>query len=273
MKKTHWLTVLLIFLANIVTAQDKEFRLSGFVKDSLGSVADVHLVNLRTKDGSLSNDFGQFAIPVKKGDSILISSVRHYEVFYVVTAEDHQNRKINIYLKNNTYELDEVVVKNNKLSGTLSVDATKRQVTRDETKESELQKMIAQAKRTSSLFKLLTGQPLSRDLAGVSSRLADPTRLFAGMGGGIGLGYGKDKEKIQLAFLEKNNDFYNKIESIVSKKLLNELGIEDFRIRHFLLQCDQKKLSLLTNNNRQLDLIQYLKKQSAVYLKNIAENK
>ena len=104
-KKLVFFAFLLITITTVL-GQKKSVEILGKVTDSLGVVANAHIVNLQTKIGTFSKDNGSFLIPVQLGDSLSISSVQHQTSFLIVSGFVLKRKKIAIYLKSLVYRLD-----------------------------------------------------------------------------------------------------------------------------------------------------------------------
>lgn len=248
-------------------SQASTIKLKGVVKDSIENIVYANIINLKTKDGTFTNDYGQFTIKVQLGDSLFISSVQHKPLKYKITKKDIENKHVLIYLKLNRLELDEVVVKNTQLTGSLSIDYKKRQTTKSEKKKSELQKLLENAP-TSTTIEPIGSQPADRGLAGEITKKVDPTKSYRGLGFGLGLGFlrRKNKTKIRIQQLEKKQQFYNKVIRIAQIEFFKTINIPKNLITHFLSFCDRYELEKFIEKNETLEMMKYLKKTSVSYL-------
>lgn len=120
--KRKTFTILFLFASALIIAQKKQYLLKGKVQDSIEIVKNANIVNLNTKDGASSNDFGGFQILASVGDTLLISSLQHYVLYQTITKEDITNKEFSIYLTSKRHQLDEVVLKKTNLTGSLMLD-------------------------------------------------------------------------------------------------------------------------------------------------------
>ena len=96
-KKLLYSSFLLLFVT-VFSAQEKRILISGNVSDSLGIVKNANIINLKTKQGTFSNDQGLFRIFVSKGDTLSFSSIQHKLKKIKVTKQILDNKEITIVL-------------------------------------------------------------------------------------------------------------------------------------------------------------------------------
>lgn len=114
-----FLPVLLsIFCILSLKAQENQQLRGKILNDSLA--APVHIVNINSEKGSLSTIEGAFIIRVKKGDSLLFSSLQFKKEILVVTSKIMQEGSLNIQLEEKVNELEQVSLHD--LSGNLEKD-------------------------------------------------------------------------------------------------------------------------------------------------------
>lgn len=113
--------IFFVFIAVIfnfsLQAQDREFLKGKITNDSL--LTQVHIVNMTSEKGTLSEASGVFAIEVTPGDSILFSSVQYKNITIAVRPEMLE-KIFEIELEEEINELDEVQL--HELSGNLQQD-------------------------------------------------------------------------------------------------------------------------------------------------------
>lgn len=73
MKKFCFIVILLCF--HWIQAQEIRTEINGSVSVDLQRIGNVHILNLSSKQGTISDKNGFFLIPVKLGDSIFISAI------------------------------------------------------------------------------------------------------------------------------------------------------------------------------------------------------
>ncbi|CAL2086926.1 carboxypeptidase-like regulatory domain-containing protein [Tenacibaculum sp. 190524A05c] len=121
MQKLLLKTLLLSIFCSSVYAQ--RIEISGVLTDKLGNIADAHIVNKTTKQGTFSKLNGEFKIKVQPDDVIVISSVQHHNQTFTYSKSALTNNQLKIFLYLKDYLLEEVEVKKTDLQGILSNDS------------------------------------------------------------------------------------------------------------------------------------------------------
>ncbi len=118
------LTYLLFICAIIQTqAQEKRVIISGRIISDAKSKDNIHILNISSRKGTISNSQGKFVIPAKENDSLVISGIQFYKKEILITNKIIADRKIHIELFQKINELDEVEIRTLILSGNLITDA------------------------------------------------------------------------------------------------------------------------------------------------------
>ena len=118
------LTYLLFICAIIQTqAQEKRVVISGLIISDVKSKYNIHILNLNSKKGTISNSAGKFRIPVKVNDTLLLSGIQFYKKEILITNTIITNGRITVTLFQKINELDEVELRAHNLSGNLITDA------------------------------------------------------------------------------------------------------------------------------------------------------
>ncbi|PQJ78558.1 carboxypeptidase-like regulatory domain-containing protein [Polaribacter porphyrae] len=261
--KTKLLFLVLIFSCSYFNAQNKKTIFKGKIIDSLHIVANANIINLKTNQGTFSNDNGIFRIRTSKNDSLKISAIGYETKFFVVKAH-HLNEDINlIFLMSKTYQLDEIIVKKHNLIGSLAIDFKKTPVD----KNIELvDKIVSDIKKMD--FYAISKTPIGIDEAHLMK--ADIVRLpnnrFEGMGIKSSSSFAKD-----TSFIEKLEE-----ENKIAKDILSELGDYFFFIElkipkneynNFFDYCLYKDIVNLYKKNQTLKVIQIFRKECISFLK------
>lgn len=119
-------------LLTIVSKSQQKYTFSGTVLVEEKTIKEAHIVNLKTNQGTYSNDLGEYQIRASLGDSLKITSVQYATVIRMVTKFDLKSKTINIYMKDKTYVLDEIVLKKTELTGSLAMDVKRKRKARKE---------------------------------------------------------------------------------------------------------------------------------------------
>jgi len=252
------LTNLLFFfvLAMKCFAQEKTIAISGKIISSQNTVSNMHIINLTTKHGTISNDNGEFEINVIKNDTLLISSIQYEKMKLIVTENHITSKKIEIYLKPFVTNLDEVFLHG--LTGSLNSDM-------NSTPNDTLPKHNFVFK-LSDLDKILQTDTHGFLKAPNAQDITDPIKMN-GAGASATI---PDFYLIRVRKLKK--ELKNK--KAFPNKIKKELGVDYFtkklhipieEIDRFLAYCEFKNIIEEYYNNNLLEVIKILQEESKTY--------
>ncbi|WP_299002399.1 carboxypeptidase-like regulatory domain-containing protein [uncultured Tenacibaculum sp.] len=198
------LLIILCFLSSIkVLSQERRTFLYASIYDEIGTVSNTHIINLNTKQGTFTNDNGEFRILAKPNDSLQISFVGYETKIFKVDSKHFGIQQNKIELKKVAIELDEVEIKEHNLLGYISSD----------TKHIKTEKEI-------------NAESLNLPYAGSRTLTPAERRLYTGMGG-------RPLKLEGFGFILSTDYIINSISGRL-KKLKKEKAIEDSekRIQH-----------------------------------------
>ena len=256
------ISIFLLISAISTKAQQDNFWLYGKLKDSISVVKNANIINLKTNKGTFSNDFGDYKIIVSVGDTLQFTSVQHKTVYRIVNDFVYRSEILDVFLTSSTYELDEVVLKTNDLDGFLSLDLKKT----PEDKRAEALKKTMNFSNV-NMKAIYNGDYIDQRVRPPMNNV-DPTAMFAGAGGGVSIPV---KFSERLWALRRNLDFKTNF----PKKLLsefgepffeNDLGIPPEKYYNFLEYCNPLGIEDLYRQNRKMEMILVLKRESITYL-------
>ena len=263
----------LLLLAFQTIAQQKRVFIYATIKDKVGVITDAHIVNLQTKQGTFSNENGEFRILAKENDSLQVSSVGYETIFWIVKKENFGIQKNHIKLHKITIELDEVEVKKHYLLGNISSDIKK---VPNDTIGNLVKDLVSEIKNMKiSDIMTMKDDEFDKSKAPDMRKTTDPAAAFAGVGGSISLGLDPYAQK-----LKKQRKEINFKESL-PKKLLSEFGEKFFFIElkipsekyhHFINYCTFSSIEELYKKGEILELITLLQKESITYIKTLPKN-
>jgi len=261
--------VIIFLLVNTISskAQQDNFWLYGKLKDSSNVVKNANIINLKTNKGTFSNDFGDYKIIVSVGDTLQFSSVQHKTVYRIINDFIYRSEVLDVFLTNSTYELDEVVLKTNDLDGFLSLDLKKT----PEDKRAEALKKTMDFSNV-NMKAVYNGDYIDQRVRPPMNNV-DPTAMFAGAGGGVSIPV-KFSERLWALRrdLDFKTNFPKKILSEFGEPFFeNDLGIPPEKYYNFLEYCNPLGIEDLYRQNRKMEMILILKRESITYLK-ITEN-
>jgi len=268
-KELHFLFIL-VCLSSSLFAQKKEVLIYGKVIDSLIIVKNANILNLNTNKGTFSNDQGEFRMYVSIGDSLRISSVQHEIALSVITKYNIDSKHFTIRLKRKTYVLDEIVLKKHNLVGSLTSD---RKQTPENKKENAL-------KNTMDFSKVDMSAPVAADHIDKNVRpkvvRTDPTQAL-GMTAGTKMVM-PFKYSERLWALRRQVSYQKKFPELLLEEFgeiffFIDLKIPKEKYYHFLEFCNPLGIEQLYLQQKKLEVIKILKRESKVYHKILKENK
>ncbi len=97
-----------------IYSQKERTLISGEVKNDSAVVENVHIINLSSNRGSLSNQNGKFKISVKENDTLRFSDIQFLTKEIIITNRIIAKKYLIILLKPKNNELDEIVLTESK---------------------------------------------------------------------------------------------------------------------------------------------------------------
>ena len=260
--KTKISLIILIIYSTTLLAQKDKFWLYGKLKDSSSVVKNANIVNLKTNIGTFSNDFGDYKIIVSVGDTLQFSSVQHKTIYRVINNFVYRSEVLDVFMISSTYELDEVVLRRNDLDGFLSLDLKKT----PEDRRAEALKNTMNFSRVNMNI-IYNGDYIDQRVKPPMNNV-DPIAMFAGAGGGVSIPF-KYSEKLWA--LRRDINFRQKFPKMLLSEFgetffENDLKIPTEKYYSFLEYCNPLGIENLFKENRKIELINVLKKESITYL-------
>ncbi|MFT4576859.1 MAG: hypothetical protein ACI9SI_001795 [Polaribacter sp.] len=261
-------TFLLLFFAyHITTAQSNRVLIFGEIKNaSLNPIANTHIVNLTTKVGAVSNKNGAFNIPVKEGDWLQISNIQFITKKVKIKKGNLNERVLLIYLMPVKNVLDEAIIKK-KMKGVLSLDR------KDKAKDS-LPRIDQEYYNFSTMN--FSNVKVDKNKPKSAQYLTDPVAKFAGLPPvSIGLRdralEAKRAVKRDINFKES---FPNKLKQLFGAQFFfDNLKIPKDNYYHFLQYCNPLGIERLFKDEKHLEILKILLKESKSYLLLLENNK
>ncbi|MBZ9785973.1 hypothetical protein LB456_00750 [Psychroflexus sp. CAK57W] len=120
-------TFILLFLIQNITAQiDNRVFVAGEVIVPLdGEASQIEVINQNSKEGTVTNQYGQFGISVREGDRLRFKAIQYQNFTVIIDENIVKNKKFTIKINDEINTLDEVIVKPYDLEGNIEVDARK----------------------------------------------------------------------------------------------------------------------------------------------------
>lgn len=119
------ITQLFLLLCIVSVFSQQNITLKGIVYTKGKPLNQVHIYNINSSKGTLSNDKGVFNIEVSLNDVLVINVMPYKEKRIKISSGIFENRKIKINLFENILELETVKISSHGLTGSLLLDAKK----------------------------------------------------------------------------------------------------------------------------------------------------
>ncbi|WP_442266365.1 hypothetical protein ACSIGC_01225 [Tenacibaculum sp. ZS6-P6] len=247
---------LLLYLISLISflsySQSKRIEISGSLSDTTGKVVNAHIINTTSKQGTFSDENGNFVLPVKLGDELKITSIQHEEENLIIANVIIKNKRLELVLILKDYLLEEVEVKKTYLSGTIGTDAkiikkSEEQLLMEKLGFNPFPKKIPQIDREIFTASSSAGPvPLDLIINTLSGRIA------------------KLKKKKKLLENEQKMDAIEKTHKMY---IIHQLKIDSTDLSRFIYFChldsDFKKIS----KSNEFGMIEFLQKQAKLFKK------
>jgi hypothetical protein len=240
---------------------------------------------MNSKKGTISNAFGEFMIPVKVNDTLVISEIQYESQKVIIDKEHLKNLQLIILLKLKINELNEVTISEHDLTGNLVNDAKNA---RSENKISE----VLQGPDAWKVDMRIVDDydEIDMEKAPNPRKLTDPTMQSA-QGDIIGLLMGlglntiiKEVSKIGQKKRAKKREqrIYAQESKFASDRIRNELGDSFFtnnlkiplaKIDAFIAHCETKGIIDIFLEGKKIAVIDLLIKESKPYIKKLEDEK
>lgn len=243
-------------------SQDNSTELTGKVKSSGTEASNILIINLNSRESTITNTKGEFNIEVKLKDIIKFIAI-HYKTKEIVITDTILNQKtILVDLKEKVINLDEVVILPHNLTGRIDLDIKKIDTKPIITSSSlglPKANIKVKTKNERLLFEADNGKLIK--FYGIAASI-NVTKLLNKISG-------RTKKLKDHILLDKHIKIENEIDNLFSKNILSEeLGIPQMKIADFLGFCiNQPDFSKLTETTNALQIFEYFKSKSYEYKK------
>ena len=266
-KYLPFILILFIGILNTFSQKARNF-LYADVKDKIGVVYNAHIINLNTKQGTFTNEDGEFRILAKENDSLQISFVGYKTIIYTVKKTNFGMLKKSFVLKKETYILDEVELKKTNLIGSLELDVKE---TPDDKINNLVTDLVNGIKKIDFRKDVVSNiDQIDRMKAPNMQKQTDPVSKFAGAGANISFGkdqYAEAKRELRKKIIFKENFPKMLLSRFGGKFFFVDLQIPKEKYYHFLEYCNPLDIEELYKSGKILELIKILQQESKTYLK------
>ncbi len=249
-------SIILFIFSFQIYAQNDRIKITGEIKNDSVSIENVHIINISSNRGSLSNQNGEFQISVKENDTLMFSEIQ-YKIKYIIINKNHIiSKKVNVKLDFNTNKLDEVVIfKNKQLTNPLGLP------NQDKEPLNQIERKLNYYSQQSTPIVILAM------LIGKSGGIDDLYNIISGNR--------KKHRKLKSLMDQDEIDAINKIkvqeirEYFKDDFFIQTLQIPQKNINDFIYYCISKEIIYLFENGRHLEIADIFIKNEKEYLQSI----
>lgn len=223
--------------------------IDGFVQSDSMQLQDIHILNLSTRQGTISNLNGKFRITVSVNDTLIFSGIQFHTLGLIVDEKIVEERLLKIELKPKIEELTEIELKGHDLDGFFYID-TKRM--RDS--------LPLVADEAVDFSNQGYDDPTSSNYVVPSANLVNLVSM---------IGKKKRKEnKIEANLTERKRQApANLRKELGDDVFVQQMGIPKIHIEPFIRYCQKKDIIDLYVEGRLMEVIDILIKEKDNYIR------
>jgi hypothetical protein len=230
----------------LFSQEKKNFELTGVVLSDSLTIENAHVINSTSLKGTFTNINGAFKLPVKVGDTLLISHINFNHKKVIISIAEKVTKHMNVNINVKTYTLDEVSLKKRK--GIFYVDP--QIMPHSMVNKSTLKLPYANVKAKPENKNIL------RPESGLAVNLVSLINTFNG----------KRKKIKELKNAKIKDQKLDKLRSKFQDSFFYvDLKIRDGFINHFLEYCIQEGIYTYRERNNSIKLTNYLIQKSKTY--------
>ncbi len=262
----YFTVTLLLLVGQLSTAQlENRVEITGQIVVEGGDLEDITIYNTTSKKGTLSNAKGEFSINVKVNDTVQVRGLQYQDFDVIINNSIVQSRRLSIFLIQEVNQLDEIVIRNTKLTGQLNADISKVKTFKPKMdavyygvrQEPKLNESKSEFARNDILITSVTSQnkPLVNglDLVNVVDQLLLP--LFRSEV--------KNKEKVGVPEVPVEAIKYY----FGSEFLSRNFNIPKHRVEEFIRYVERENFDFtLLNYGRELEFLELINQKSIAFL-------
>ncbi|MCF6167258.1 carboxypeptidase-like regulatory domain-containing protein [Lutibacter sp.] len=247
---------LAVFSAINCFAQEKLISISGEIISTHKVVSNINILNLNTKLGAVSNNFGKFELKVAINDTVLFSSIQYQTLKILITKNIVKTKKLKVYLSPLINILNEVFLE--RLTGNLDIDI--KSVPKDTLPKHNF------VLKLSDLSKKLGPDIHGFLKAPNAQNLTDPIKMRGGGGGATLPDFRIIKKRKLKRELSKKKEFPSKIKKELGLDFFTKnLKIPKEKINNFIDYCEYRDIFNKYYNHKLLEVIEILQQESNIY--------
>jgi hypothetical protein len=247
-------TMLFLVINLTVTAQEGTL-IAGLVESDSVQLQDIHVLNLSTLQGTITNANGEFRITVSVRDTLIFSGIQFHTLGLIVDDNVVRQRKIKIELTPKIEELSEIELQGHDLDGLFYIDT----------------------QRLRDSLPLVSDRAVDFSNQGYddpsSSNYIVPAANLVNLVSMIGKKKRREKKEEENIIQKKRQAPAKLRNELGDDVFVNQMDIPKVHIEPFIRYCQKKNILDLYVEGRMMEVIDILIKEKENYRRERIENK
>ena len=241
--------ILYFFLlsACIELSAQEPVLVTGLVESDSVQLQDIHVLNLSTRQGTITNRNGVFRITMSVNDTLIFSGIQFHTLGLIVDEKAIQNETLKIELKPKIEELTEIELRGHDLDGLFYIDT----------------------KRMRDSLPLVSDEAVDFSNQGyddpTSSNYVVPTANLVNLISMIGKKKRKENKEEATLLAKKKQATANIRKELGDDVFVQQMGIPKVHIEPFIRYCQKKDIINLYVEGRIMEVIDILIKEKDNY--------
>lgn len=242
------LVFLFLALGSNLLAQER-ILLNGVIQSDSVLLPDIHILNLSSRQGTISSFDGEFRISAKVNDTLIFSGIQFHTLGLIVDEQIIERKYLKIELKPKIEELSEIELKGHDLDGLFYIDT----------------------KRMRDSLPLVTDEAVDFSNQGyddpTSGNYVVPSANILNLVSMIGKKKRKENAEKNNLIQEKRQAPAKLRKELGDEVFVSQMGIPKTHIEPFIRYCQKKKIIDLYVEGRLMEVIDILVKEKDNYIR------
>lgn len=231
-----------------LTAQEP-VMLHGLVQSDSVLIQDIHVLNMSTRQGTVTNLNGEFRIAVSVSDTLIFSGIQFYTLGLIVDENTLEREVLKIELTSRIEELDEIELRGHDLDGLFYIDT----------------------KRMRDSLPLVSEEAVDFSNSGYDDPTSDnyvvPQANILGLVSLIGKKKRQEKKEEDMLIQKKRQAAANLRKELGDDVFVVQMGIPQQQIEDFIRFCQKDNIINLYVDGRIMEVIDILIKEKDNYIR------
>jgi hypothetical protein len=242
------LLFLFVTLGGNLLAQER-IMLDGVIQSDSVLLPDIHVLNLSSRQGTISGFDGEFRISASVNDTLIFSGIQFHTLGLIIDEDILRRRYLKIELRPKIEELSEIELKGHDLDGLFYIDT----------------------KRMRDSLPLVTDEAVDFSNQGyddpTSGNYVVPSANILNLVSMIGKKKRKENAEKNSLIQEKRQAPTNLRKELGDDVFVHQMGIPKMHIEPFIRYCQKKKIIDLYVEGRLMEVIDILIKEKDNYIR------